>query len=53
MGYVPPPVDWAKMSPEARAAYRAHLVRVLGYDPALQTKGRPWWRTLWWGITGK
>lgn len=52
MGYVPPAVDLSKMSPEARAAYRAHLVRALGYDPALRP-ARSWWRTILWGIFGK
>lgn len=39
MGITPPPLN-PNATPAERAAYRAHLVSVLGYDPAL---GRPDW----------
>jgi hypothetical protein len=48
MGWVPPPLP-PNATPEVIAAYRAMLVRALGYDPKLEPMNshrRSWW----WGI---
>jgi hypothetical protein len=55
MGYVSPPLK-PNATPEERVAYRAHLVRALGYDPRLEpleSHRRSWWWGIWHGIMGR